>query len=266
VPRAHINGQSIYYEDTGGDGPPVVFSHGFLMDREMFAENIAALVPEYRCITWDQRGFGKTGPVDTAFTYWDSAHDLFALLDRLGIARAALVGMSQGGFVSLRAALLAGGRVSALALIDTRSGTDAPETIAAFGGLDAEWRANGARNVKSDLGKLLGIAHAPEPWFAKWDRMGTEDVHFPIAALAGRDDITSRLSAIVAPSLVIHGDADVAIALEHGAALCAALPNAERLFTVPGAGHAANMQCPDLVNAALLSFLGRHLLRGSSSS
>jgi 3-oxoadipate enol-lactonase len=266
VPRVHVNGQSIYYEDTGGAGPPVVFSHGFLMDREMFAENIAALVPAYRCIAWDQRGFGKTGPVDAEFTYWDSARDLLALLDHLGIARAALVGMSQGGFISLRAALLAGERVSALALIDTRSGTDTPETIAAFGELDGEWRTNGARNVKPNLGALLGIAHAPEPWFAKWDRMGAEDVHFPIAALVGRDDITGRLSAILAPSLVIHGEADIAIALEHGAALCAALPHAERLFTVPGAGHTANMQCPDLVNAALLSFLGRTLLAGTSAS
>jgi 3-oxoadipate enol-lactonase len=259
VPIAHVNGQSIWYEDSGGDGPPVVFSHGFLMDREMFAENIAALIPTYRCIVWDQRGFGKTGPVEAAFTYWDSARDLLALLDHLGIARAALGGMSQGGFISLRAALLAPERVSALILMDTRSGVDAPEVIAAFGGLDAEWRANGARNVKANLAELLGIAYAPDPWFAKWDGIGTEDLHFPIAALAGRDDITGRLSSILAPALVIHGEADNAIAFEHGGALCAALPNSGALVAVPDAGHAANMQRPELVNAGLLAFLGRHL-------
>lgn len=262
MPFAHVNGQSLWYEDTGGAGPPVVFSHGFLMDREMFAENVAALAPAYRCIVWDQRGFGKTGPVDAAFTYWDSALDLLALLDHLGIERATLVGMSQGGFISLRAALLAPERVSALVLIDTRSGIDAPETIAAFGGLDAEWRANGAQNVKPNLAGLLGIAHAPDAWFAKWDRIGMEDLHFPIAALAGRDDITDRLSEIAAPSLVIHGEADNAIAFEHGAALCAALPNSEALVAVPNAGHAANMQCPELVNAALLAFLKRSLPLG----
>jgi 3-oxoadipate enol-lactonase len=258
VPFAEINGQSIWYEDTGGDGPPVVFSHGFLMDREMFAENVAALASRFRCIVWDQRGFGKTGPVDAAFTYWNSALDLLGLLDHLGIERAALAGMSQGGFISMRAALLARERVTALVLIDTRSGVDAPETLAAFAGLDAEWRANGAQNVKPDLAGLLGIAHAPDTWFAKWDRIGRDDLHFPIAALAGRDDITDRLSAITAPTLVIHGEADNAIAFEHGAALCAALPGSDALVAVPGAGHAANMQCPEVVNTALLAFLGRH--------
>lgn len=185
---------------------------------------------------------------------------MLALLDHLGIPRAALAGMSQGGFIALRAALLAPERVSALVLMDTRSGIDAPETIAAFGGLDAEWRANGAQNVKPNLSGLLGIAHAPDAWFAKWDQIGREELHYPIAALAGRDDITARIAEIDAPALVIHGDADVAIAFEHGAALAAALPNSEPIVAVPGAGHAANMQSPELVNAALLEFLRRHLL------
>jgi 3-oxoadipate enol-lactonase len=255
MPRARLNGQTICYEDSGGSGPVVVFSHGFLMDSEMFAENIAALVPAYRCIAWDQRGFGGTGPVEEPFTYWDSARDLLTLLDYLDISRATLVGMSQGGFISLRAALVAPERVAALVLIDTRSGIDAPETIAAFAGLDAEWRANGARNVKPDLAGLLGVAHAPDSWFAKWDRIGREDLRHPIAALAGRDDITGRLSSIAAPALVIHGEADQAIAFEHGAALFAALSNGIRLLAVPDAGHAANMQFPGLVNDALLTFL-----------
>jgi 3-oxoadipate enol-lactonase len=118
-------------------------------------------------------------------------------------------------------------------------------------------RAHGAQYIKADLAGLLGVAHAPNTWFAKWNGLGKDDLHFPIAALAGRDDITDRLSAITAPSLVIHGEADKAIAFEHGAALCAALPNSDALVAVPDAGHAANMQCPEVVNAALLAFLER---------
>ena len=45
MPSARVNGQTLWYDDTGGDGPAVIFSHGFLMDREMFAANVAALVP-----------------------------------------------------------------------------------------------------------------------------------------------------------------------------------------------------------------------------
>lgn len=62
MPYAPLNGQNIWYEHTGGGGPAVVWSHGFLMDREMFAPNIAALAPRYRSIAWDERGFGRTGP------------------------------------------------------------------------------------------------------------------------------------------------------------------------------------------------------------
>ena len=76
MPYAEVNGQRLRYEDTGGDGPPMIFSHGFLMDREMFAPQAAALAPEFRVIAWDERGFGETEFDGQPFTYWDSARRL----------------------------------------------------------------------------------------------------------------------------------------------------------------------------------------------
>ena len=93
MPFADVNGQHLYFEDSGGDGPAVVFSHGFLMDHEMFAPQVDVLAPEFRCITWDERGFGHRG--HRPFTYWDSAADCLALLDHLGIDAAVLAGMSR---------------------------------------------------------------------------------------------------------------------------------------------------------------------------
>ena len=58
MPVAAANGIEITYTDTGGEGPAVVFSHGFLMDDTMFSRQVTALAPEYRVITWDQRGHG----------------------------------------------------------------------------------------------------------------------------------------------------------------------------------------------------------------
>jgi Alpha/beta hydrolase family len=106
---AAANGIQIGYTDSGGQGAVVVFSHGFLLDHTMFGRQVTALAPQYRVITWDQRGHGgtrATGP----FTYWDSAADLLGLLDQLGVERAVLGGMSQGGFVSLRTCCMTGGR------------------------------------------------------------------------------------------------------------------------------------------------------------
>ncbi len=96
MPYAAVNGQRIYFEDTGGDGPPVILSHGFLMDHEMFAPQLEALVPEFRVITWDERGFGETQYDGQPFSYWDSANDCLGMLKHLGIDRAVLGGMSQG--------------------------------------------------------------------------------------------------------------------------------------------------------------------------
>ena len=60
MPFADVNDQHIYFEDSGGDGAAVIFSHGFLMDHEMFEPQVGALSGEFRCVTWDKRGFGQT--------------------------------------------------------------------------------------------------------------------------------------------------------------------------------------------------------------
>jgi len=131
MPIAHANGQKLYYEDTGGSGPAVVFSHGLFMDHEMFAPQVTALRDRYRVISWDERGHGGTAGADLApFTYYDSADDLAALLASLGVERAVLAGMSQGGFLSLRAALTHPGIVKGLILIDTQAGVEDPEKTA----------------------------------------------------------------------------------------------------------------------------------------
>src|SRR3954471_20029249 len=140
---APVNGQQLYYEDTGGTGPAVVLGHGFLMDHEMFAPQVDALRDRYRVITWDERGFGLTEFDGEPFTYWDSAADCVALLDHLGVDRAVVGGMSQGGFLSLRAALAAPDRVRALILLDTQSGKEAADVVDAYRGMLDTWATVG---------------------------------------------------------------------------------------------------------------------------
>ena len=67
MPVADVNGQSITYADSGGDGPAILWSHGFLMDHTMFDAQVEALADRYRCIAWDERGFGGT-PATAPFT------------------------------------------------------------------------------------------------------------------------------------------------------------------------------------------------------
>jgi 3-oxoadipate enol-lactonase len=258
VTTASINGISVAYSDSGGDGPAVVLSHGYLMDSSMFRLQVAALTPEYRVITWDARGFGgtrATGP----FSYWDSAADLVGLLDHLGIDQAVLGGMSQGGFVSLRAALIAPQRVRALILIDSQAGQEDPAAAPAYEQLDQIWHEQGPLPVQDVVASIiLGPPDGPvdyAPWFAKWADTDRDELRLSFRCLMDRDDITGRLAEITCPTLILHGTADAAIVMERADAVQAGLSGPATLVHVDGGSHASNLSHPDQVNVAMLEFL-----------
>ncbi|NPT59761.1 alpha/beta fold hydrolase [Paraburkholderia elongata] len=260
MPQFKRNGLHLSYTDTGNvDKPAVVFSHGFLMDGSMFDTNIAVLKDHFRCITWDQRGFGKTGPVHQSFDFWDSALDLLGLLDHLEIASAALVGMSQGGFLSMRAALLEPARFRAICLISTRSGVDAQPVIDSFNHLKKTWSNNGAGPVAENLRTLLiGEDFDAAGWVDAWHKIPRAGFDHPVEALTGRDDITERLAEITCPAIVFHGECDPAINIEHGRSLANGLPNLKEFVTVENAGHAPCLTHPQFVNRPLRDFLLRY--------
>jgi pimeloyl-ACP methyl ester carboxylesterase len=257
MPYAEINGQRIRFEDSGGEGPPVVLAHGFLMDREMFAPQVQALAPEFRVITWDERGFGETEFDGQPFTYWDSARDCLALLDHLGIERAVVGGMSQGGFLSLRAALLEPERVRALVLIDTQAGTEDPQRLPAYRQMQQTWLEVGPVDelAQTIAGLIIGEPVLGEQWIAKWRELPRAAMQAPGDCLFERDDITDRLGEISAPALVIHGTADMSIEMELAEKLCAGLSGCEGVVRIEGAPHASNLTHPAEANAALLEFL-----------
>jgi pimeloyl-ACP methyl ester carboxylesterase len=252
---AEVNGQRISYTDHGGDGPPVIFSHGFLMDGSMFDAQVSALHQEFRCVTWDERGHGGT-PAPEPFTYWDSTDDALALLTHLGIEKAAFAGMSQGGFIAMRAALRAPERVTALVLIDTQSGLEDDEALPLYKGLHDEWVTNGPGAVQEVVGALIfGPGIDADPWFAKWAASDWSAFTTPFNTLIERDDLTGRLGEIGQPTLVIHGSADAAIPMWRAEQLRDVIPDVRELVVVEGAGHAANISHPDAVNQAIAAFL-----------
>ena len=257
MPYANVNGQRIYFEDSGGSGPPVILSHGFLMDHEMFAPQVAALSPEFRIVTWDERGFGLTEFDGKPFTYWDSASDCLGLLDHLGIGRAVVGGMSQGGFLSLRAALTAPQRVRALVLLDTSGDVEPPQTLAANQGMLDMWSSVGPVDALADAVAALIINEPVENarWIAKWRQRPKELLAEPGRCLVSRDDISPRLGEITCPAIAIHGEADNGITIDRAEAMAAALPGCGDVVRIPGAAHAANLTHADLVNPPLLAFL-----------
>jgi 3-oxoadipate enol-lactonase len=261
MPHAALNGTQLSYADTGGDGPVVVLSHGILMDQSMFAPQVTALAPEFRVLTWDQRGHGRdpSGHGGTEargpFSYWDSARDLLALLDHRGVQRAVLGGMSQGGFVSLRAALLAPGQVRGLILVDTRAGQEDPALAPAYEHMHEVWREQGPGPVQDVASSIILGPGQWDDWYAKWAATGIEQFTTAFRCLMDRDDITGRLGEISCPALIVHGTADAAIPLAKAEELRDGLGGTARLALIEGGTHASNVSHPAEVSAEVLAFL-----------
>ena len=254
---AEANGVTLAYDDTGGEGPVVVLCHGFLMDRTMFDDQVAALRGRYRVICWDARGFGDTVYDDQPFNYWDSARDCLALMDHLGIEQAVVGGMSQGGFLALRAALLAPHRVRALILLDTQAGPEDADVIPLYQGMVDEWVANGPSDELADASAslIIGEPSLSATWTATWKARPQESLRNPGQTLLERESIADRLGEITVPALVVHGTADVSISMDKAEALAAGLVGCSGVVAIEGGTHAANMTHPGAVNEAVVGFL-----------
>jgi pimeloyl-ACP methyl ester carboxylesterase len=262
MPFANVNGQRLYFEDTGGAGPVIIFSHGFPLDGTMFAPQVAALRGKYRCIVWDERGHGKSaGKVLAPFSYYDSADDLAALLAFLGVDSAVLVGVSQGAFLAMRCALVHPERVRALILIAAETGVNDPATLESYSKLLDAWIAS---DLPEDVAAtIVDVVFGPDwpgaaAWKERWRAMTAPNLRTAFDALASRDDIGDKVSAIRVPTLVIHGDADAAIPLARAQAMKVSIPDAE--MVVASGGHSVNLTNPAPVNAAIEAFLKRHHL------
>jgi pimeloyl-ACP methyl ester carboxylesterase len=251
---ANVNGITLAFEDSGGSGPVLILSHGFLMDHSMFDAQVAVLKSTHRVITWDERGFGGTLATGD-FTYWDSANDLLGLMDHLGIESAVIGGMSQGGFLSLRVALTAPERVKALILLDTQAGTEDPAVIEPYNQLHAAWVEHGAVAVQDVVASLiLGPGEWPE-WFVKWGAMAPDQFTKAFHCLMHRDDVTARLGEIICPALIVHGTADMSIPMEKAEVLRDRIAGPTTLVPIDGGPHAANMTHSEPVNKAIVQFL-----------
>ena len=259
MPFAEVRGQRLFYEDTAGEGTPLVLSHGFLMDSDMFEPQRRGLAGRFRIITWDQRGHGRTVATDDPYTYWDSADDLAGLLDHVGVDRAVVGGMSQGGFISLRFALRYPQRTAGLVLIDTQAGLEDPDKVLQYDLMHDVWVGSGPNaQLTAMVAAIIVGNERPESgqWIAKWNARDPTTLTPIYRVLMDRDDVTDRLGEIQAPAVVIHGTDDVAIDMSSAEALCAGLPGCQGIVRVEGAGHSSSVTHPGPVNEAIARFLG----------
>ena len=235
-----------------GAGEPVVFLHGLALDRQAWETVAALLAPAYDTIRLELRGHGAT-PRATAPHFHHE--DVAAALDALGVDSAHVVGLSLGGAVAVDLALAHPGKVRSLALVD--SALEGHEW-------SAEWR-RGFRAVRA-VGHEHGAAAARDAWarhplFSALVRPHLErddGVRWTTPQLARPLDppAAGRLAEIRVPALVVVGERDQPDFRAIADFLASRIPGA-RQVVLPGTGHVAPLEAPELLADTLREFLAR---------
>lgn len=267
MPDVDVNGQNWHVIDEG-DGPVVLFIHGFPLDRTMWDAQRRALRDRYRVVIPDLRGFGRSEPGTSPISISHWADELALLLDAVGAANPVTVcGLSMGGCVALAFVKKYAARMSGLVLCDMRSVGESPE-----GQVNRRKMAERALTegptvaVEAMMPRLFGpTTNEKQPGTVDRVRnmiLATSGRSIAAGqhALADRPDCTPWLGTITVPTLVIVGEHDIISPPAEMQATAAAIPGSEYVL-VPGVGHMAPMEAPVTVNATLDSFLARTVVR-----
>jgi pimeloyl-ACP methyl ester carboxylesterase len=259
-----VNGVRLWVEDSGGDHPPLVFSHGLLWSSRMFDAQVSALRGRYRCIAWDHRGQGGSDvpPGRAPITVEECYADGVELIERLGVGPVHFVGLSMGGFVGMRLAARRPDLVRSLVLLETSADPEPAEHVARYRRLAGVVRWLGPVPVASRVMPIMfgrtfltdpARAEDRELWRAQLAR-NRRSIARAVLGVVERDGVYGELSRITAPTLVVVGSEDAATAPARSERLAAAIPGAQ-LTVVPAAGHSSTVEQPDRVTALLAEFL-----------
>jgi 3-oxoadipate enol-lactonase len=244
------------YEERGA-GSPVVLLPPFPFSRAIWSGLTEVLAVGHRVVTVDGRGFGESPLGGSGYLIADLADDLAALLSELGIDRAAVLGMSMGGYTALAFAIRHPARLSALVLADTRAAADSDETRRARDGAIARIRTTGAGPyLDGSLARLLSPAASPALVTFLRARAETRvpSLIAGIEALRDRPDRSEELGAIRCPTLAIRGSDDQVTPAGDMQQMVGAIGGAT-FVTIQGAGHLSHLEAPGAFEAALTPFL-----------
>jgi pimeloyl-ACP methyl ester carboxylesterase len=240
-------GAKIHYTTYGlPDGEPVILLHGGLGNSEHWGNQMPALADKFRVIAIDSRGQGRSTRTKATITYDLMASDVVAVMDKLEIKRAAIVGWSDGGEVALLLGIHYPDRVDKLFALgvnyDEKGSKPRGSRTATFAQYAVRCRADYLRMTK------------PQNPERAWDTL--VDGMLPL----WREPMSltrDQLTTIKAPTLIADGDHDEVIVLDQEREMAKLIPDA-KLVVWPDASHFAMWQDPDDVNAALVEFLAPH--------
>lgn len=250
--------------DDAGHGDCVVLIHGHPFDRTLWEPQVAALRDDFRVLAPDLRGFGRSPVTPHLVTMREFAADIERLLDDLGIARAAIVGLSMGGLVTMELTASRPERYWAIGLVATTMEPSTPdERVIRLERATAVERAGMAVLVDYMHTGLYGPACPPAVRARVDAMMSAAPPAGAAAALRGRaerPDYRPLLAELDIPALVCTGSADPWSNDAVTAEIVASLRRPETVM-IEGAGHLPNLEAEAEFNDALRAFLQAHAPR-----
>ena len=260
--RFTTNGIGIEYETEGPrTGVPVVLIHGFPFSRAMWKPQVDVLKKDFHVITYDVRGHGASDVGDGQYTLELFVDDLLGLLDHLKLSKVVCVGLSMGGYITLRAVERNPERFRALVLSDTRSEADGNEGKIKRSGQSKSVKSEGMKKFADPFLKAVFFEKTFETNPQAVDAIGTIiEKSSPLAvagtliALAARTDTTPSLYNINMPTLILVGQHDALTPPSASFAMKEKIPGAE-LHVIPKSGHMSNIENSEEFNLHLLAFL-----------
>ena len=238
--HAELNGIRLYYAEIG-HGSPVVVLHGGLANSDYLGSQVQALAARHRVIVVDSRGHGRSTRDDQPFGYDLMTDDVVALLDRLKVQKADIVGWSDGAIIGLDMAMRHPDRVGRIFAFGANTQTS---------GLKEGFDKNpvfAAYMVRARQ-EYARLSPTPDQYDAFQEQIGKMWENQP-------NWTDAQLRTITSPVLVVDGDHDEGIKREHTEYIARTIPGA-RLLILPNLSHFAFLQDPVLFNTEMLDFLG----------
>jgi 3-oxoadipate enol-lactonase len=258
--RVQANGVSLHYKLDGTAGRPVVtLSHSLATRLEMWEPQVAALAEHFQILRYDMRGHGASEVPAGPYSMEMLSDDVIGLWNALGIRRSHFVGLSIGGMIGQTLALNHSDRLAGLVLCSTTSGVpahgrpmwdDRIRQVEESGmepqvdGMLQRWLLEEFRRSQPDVvGQIAGMIRAtPVPGFIGCSRA--------IQSF----DVTERLGAITAPTLLMPGEKDPGTLPAFSETIHRLVPGS-RLAVVPDSAHLSNIEQPEFVAQTILDFL-----------
>ena len=252
---AAVGGTRLSYWDTGGNGQAIVLLHPATGTARIWSYQQPVFAKAgYRVIAYSRRGYAGSDPVPEE-NPGAASGDLHALVDYLRVPKFHLVGSAAGGGIAMDYALSHPERLLSLVIACAVGGVEDKDYVERMESL----RPKGFDEMPSPFRELSPAYRAANPaGTAAWAALERAAITGNRVGQKPANTITwARLATMKVPTLVIGGDADLAVPPPILRLYASHIPNAD-VMAVPEAGHSLYWERPDLFNRALLDFFAKH--------